>query len=91
MSSKTLWHSGSPPLREQFTAEIRGHRLRREIVTTALVNEIVDKAGITHLFRPGGQRLVDRRRVPGRTSWRIEVFGMDDIFERILQAPAAYR
>ena len=77
------------PLREQFTAEIRGHRLRREIVTTALVNEIVDKAGITHLFRLGEGSGSSTEESARAYVVATEVFGMDDIFERILHAPAA--
>ncbi|WP_347954505.1 NAD-glutamate dehydrogenase [Gordonia aichiensis] len=38
------------PLRTRFDAGIRGHRLRREIVTTVLVNRIVADGGMTHLF-----------------------------------------
>ncbi|GFG51076.1 NAD-glutamate dehydrogenase [Mycolicibacterium agri] len=38
-------------LREQFGAEIRSHQLRREIVSTMLVNELVDAAGITYVYR----------------------------------------
>jgi len=38
------------PLRD-FTAEIRGHQLRREIVSTMLVNDLVDTAGLTYAFR----------------------------------------
>jgi len=39
------------PLRERFTPEIRTHQLRREIVTTMLVNDLVDTAGISYAFR----------------------------------------
>jgi glutamate dehydrogenase len=39
------------PLREQFTPEIRTHQLRREIITTMLVNDVVDTAGITYVYR----------------------------------------
>lgn len=38
-------------LREQFSREIRGHQLRREIVTTMLVNDLVDTSGITYAYR----------------------------------------
>jgi glutamate dehydrogenase len=38
-------------LREQFTADIRGHQLRREIVTTMLVNDLVDTSGISYAYR----------------------------------------
>ncbi len=39
------------PLRERFTPEIRMHQLRREIVTTMLINDLVDVAGIGYAFR----------------------------------------
>ncbi|MGE2723798.1 NAD-glutamate dehydrogenase [Mycolicibacterium pulveris] len=38
-------------LREQFSSEIRGHQLRREMVTTMLVNDVVDVSGITYVYR----------------------------------------
>jgi glutamate dehydrogenase len=39
------------PLRDQFTPEIRTHQLRREIITTMLVNDVIDTAGITYVYR----------------------------------------
>ena len=39
------------PLRERFPAAIAEHPLRREILTTLLVNEAVDAAGVTYSFR----------------------------------------
>nr|WP_308258036.1 NAD-glutamate dehydrogenase [Pseudonocardia lacus] len=39
------------PLRERFPAAVAQHPLRREIVTTQLVNEMVDNAGTTYAFR----------------------------------------
>ncbi|MGB0877221.1 MAG: NAD-glutamate dehydrogenase [Mycobacterium sp.] len=38
-------------LREQFGSEIRSHQLRREIVATMLVNDLVDTAGISYAYR----------------------------------------
>ncbi|MGV0806688.1 NAD-glutamate dehydrogenase [Mycolicibacterium setense] len=38
-------------LREQFTGEIRSHQLRREIVTTMLINDLVDTSGISYAYR----------------------------------------
>jgi glutamate dehydrogenase len=40
-------------VRERFGAAVRQHPLRREIVTTLLVNEMVDGAGMTYAFRLG--------------------------------------
>jgi glutamate dehydrogenase len=39
------------PLRERFPQAIADHPLRREILTTLLVNETVDAAGMTYAFR----------------------------------------
>jgi len=39
------------PLREKFAAQMDGHPLRREIITTAVVNDMVDRSGTTFLFR----------------------------------------
>ena len=39
------------PLREKFAAEMGEHRLHREIITTAVVNDMVDRSGITFAFR----------------------------------------
>ncbi len=41
------------PLRERFPTAIAGHPLRREIVVTMLVNEMVDGAGLSYAFRLG--------------------------------------
>ena len=38
-------------LRDQFGTEIRSHQLRREIVATMLVNDLVDTAGISYAYR----------------------------------------
>jgi glutamate dehydrogenase len=39
------------PLRQRYAARMSGHRLRREIITTAVVNDMVDRSGITFTFR----------------------------------------
>jgi glutamate dehydrogenase len=39
------------PLRERFAGRMDSHPLRREIVTTMVVNDMVDRSGITFLFR----------------------------------------
>ena len=40
-----------PTLRDNFAGDIRQHQLRREIVTTMLVNDLVDTSGITYAYR----------------------------------------
>jgi glutamate dehydrogenase len=39
------------PLRESFAGQMRSHPLRREIITTEVVNDMVDRSGTTFLFR----------------------------------------
>ncbi|GGK98958.1 NAD-glutamate dehydrogenase [Mangrovihabitans endophyticus] len=39
------------PLRTRFADRMAGHRLRREIITTSLVNEVVNRGGTTFVFR----------------------------------------
>jgi glutamate dehydrogenase len=39
------------PLRDRYADEIREHRLRREIITTQVANELVNGSGTTFLFR----------------------------------------
>ena len=42
-----------PPLPERYSARMRGHRLRREIISTVVANQLVDRAGMTFAFRLG--------------------------------------
>ncbi|HEY2079884.1 MAG TPA: NAD-glutamate dehydrogenase [Streptosporangiaceae bacterium] len=39
------------PLREKFSGGMGEHRLHREIITTSVVNDMVDRSGITFAFR----------------------------------------
>jgi glutamate dehydrogenase len=39
------------PLREKFAGQMDAHPLRREIISTAVVNDMVDRSGTTFLFR----------------------------------------
>ncbi len=75
-------------LRERFADAIAGHRLRREIVATSLVNEVVDRAGVTHLFRLGeGSGCTTEEGVRAYVV-AAEIFGTTELFERIRHAPA---
>ena len=54
------------PLRERFADRMAGHRLRREIVTTVLVNEVVNRGGTSFVFRAIEETGASRgRRDPG--------------------------
>jgi glutamate dehydrogenase len=74
------------PLRERFTPEIRSHQLRRELVSTMLINDLVDAAGISYSFRiteDVGVASVDAVRTYAATD---AIFGVDDIWRRIRAA-----
>ena len=42
-----------PPLPERYSQRMRSHRLRREIISTVVANQLVDRAGTTFAFRLG--------------------------------------
>ena len=66
-------------LRDRFAPEIRSHQLRREIVTTMLVNDLVDTAGISYAYRiteDVGVGTVDAVRTYVATD---AIFGVGDV------------
>jgi glutamate dehydrogenase len=73
-------------LRDRFGTEIRSHQLRREIVTTMLVNDMVDTAGISYAYRiteDVGVTPVDAVRAYVATD---EIFGVGDVWRQIRAA-----
>ena len=73
-------------LRERFGQEIRSHQLRREIVTTVLVNDVVDTGGITYAYRVTedvGVKPVDAIRTYVATD---AIFGVGELWRQIRAA-----
>ena len=71
------------PLRERFADQLGAHRLRREIITTSVINEMVDTGGSTFLFRLGEETGLP---VPDITrAWLVarEVFGMRVFWQQV--------
>jgi glutamate dehydrogenase len=71
------------PLRFAYADEMGRHPLRREIITTAIVNAMVDRSGITFLFRMNeetGASVPDMSR-----AWLVahEVFDMAGFFAQV--------
>ncbi|HUR76020.1 MAG TPA: NAD-glutamate dehydrogenase [Sporichthya sp.] len=80
-------------LQERFAAGIAAHPLRREILTTAVVNDLVNDAGITFLHRlveESAAPLVDiaRAYVVARDAFDLEPF-REDVAALDNQVPAA--
>ncbi len=70
-------------LRDTFAADIRNHQLRREIVTTMLVNDVVDTGGITFAYRVTedvGVGYVDAVRTFAATD---AIFGIGEVWRSI--------
>jgi glutamate dehydrogenase len=71
------------PMRERFAAAIRQHPLRREIIVTQVVNELVNAAGITFYHRVSqetGASEVDLVRAHQVCS---QVYGSRELLEQI--------
>ncbi|MFF2087175.1 NAD-glutamate dehydrogenase [Nocardia sp. NPDC058176] len=76
------------PLRERFGAAIKKHRLRREIVTTMLVNEVVDYAGITYAHRLNEEVGASTSDTVRAFAAATEIFELHDVWARIRGADA---
>ncbi|MEB3061717.1 NAD-glutamate dehydrogenase [[Mycobacterium] zoologicum] len=73
-------------LQQRFADEIRSHQLRREIVATMLINDVVDTAGITYAYRitvDAGVDLIDAVRAYVATD---AIFGVGELWRRIRAA-----
>ena len=70
-------------VRERFPAAIARHPLRREIVTTLLVNEMVDGAGITYAFRLGEELSASAADAVRAYAVATAVFDLPALWERL--------
>jgi len=64
------------PLRDRFAGAIREHPLRREITTTLLVNEVVDRGGITYAYRLAEELAVSAADAARAYSVAVAVFDL---------------
>ncbi|MDL9938536.1 NAD-glutamate dehydrogenase [Gordonia sp. ABSL1-1] len=76
------------PLRTKYAEAIRSHRLRREIVATTLVNDVVEQGGVTHLYRLGEGSGCTTDEAVRAYVVTDRVFGLDDLFARIRHTAA---
>ena len=73
------------PLRERFTGEMATHPLRREIVTTQVVNDAVNRGGSTFVFRATEETGADPVDVVRAYVVVREVFGLRDRWREVEQ------
>jgi glutamate dehydrogenase len=71
------------PLRQRYASRMGSHRLHREIITTAVVNDMVDHSGVTFVFRLNEETGAS---VPDITAaWLVarEVFDMPGFWQQV--------
>jgi glutamate dehydrogenase len=71
------------PLRVAYAAEMADHPLRREIITTALVNDMVNRSGITFLFRMNEETGASVPDISGAWLVAREVFDMAGFWAQV--------
>ncbi|MFG2057026.1 NAD-glutamate dehydrogenase [Micromonospora sp. NPDC048930] len=71
------------PLRERFAHRMGQHRLRRDIVTTVLVNEAINRGGITFVFRVVEETAASAADVLRAYVVVREVFGLSAIWDAV--------
>ncbi|MEV6298497.1 NAD-glutamate dehydrogenase [Actinoplanes sp. NPDC051861] len=68
------------PLRERFASRMAGHRLRREIISTALVNEVVNRGGTSFVYRAMEESGASAADVARAYVVVRDVYGLDKIW-----------
>ncbi len=72
-----------PPVRGGCTDLMRDHRLRREIIATAVANQMVDRAGTTFAFRLGEETGAPPDVLARGYAVAREVFDMRSFWEKV--------
>ncbi|WP_026343264.1 NAD-glutamate dehydrogenase [Nocardia sp. BMG111209] len=76
------------PLRDRFAAAIKKHRLRREILATMMVNEMVDYGGITYAFRLGEEIGATGSDAVRAFAAATTIFDLSAVWDRIRETSA---
>lgn len=70
-------------LREKFPEQIDGHALRREIITTLLVNDTVNTGGSTFLHRLREETGASTEEIVRAQLSAREIFGLDEVWDAV--------
>jgi glutamate dehydrogenase len=81
--ARTLTDYFPAAVRERYPTELAAHPLRREIVTNAVVNSMVNRGGITFAFRAEEEAGATPERVARAFVACREIFGLADYVRRI--------
>jgi glutamate dehydrogenase len=71
------------PLPARYSKQMRGHRLRREIVATVVANQLVDRGGTTFAFRLGEETGATTSHLARAFTVAREVFEMRSFWDAV--------
>jgi glutamate dehydrogenase len=77
------------PMRGPFAAQIRSHRLRREMIATSLANRMVNRLGMVHPFELAEEEGVGLAEVAGAFVVAERLFGLDALWRELDSAAMA--
>ncbi|MEU5582947.1 NAD-glutamate dehydrogenase [Streptomyces huasconensis] len=81
---RRLLHAYFPKaLREKFPEQIDGHALRREIITTVLVNDTVNAGGSTFLHRLREETGASLEEIVRAQLAAREIFGLSEVWDAV--------
>ncbi|MET7515844.1 NAD-glutamate dehydrogenase [Streptomyces sp. NPDC005480] len=81
---RRLLHAYFPQaLRERFTDAVDGHALRREIITTVLVNDTVNTGGSTFLHRLREESGASLEEIVRAQLAAREIFGLGEVWDAV--------
>jgi glutamate dehydrogenase len=80
---QTLTDYFPEPLREEYATQLASHPLRREIITNAVVNSMVNRGGITFAFRAGEETGAGPEQIARAFVVCREVFGLPSYVKEI--------
>ncbi|MEU8486558.1 NAD-glutamate dehydrogenase [Streptomyces sp. NPDC048641] len=81
---RTLLHAYFPQaLRERFSEAVDGHALRREIITTVLVNDTVNTGGSTLLHRLREETGASLEEIVRAQLAAREIFGLGEVWDAV--------
>jgi glutamate dehydrogenase len=79
----TLQRYFPPLIAERFAAELADHPLRREIITTGVVNDMINRSGTTFVHRATEETGVDQAQITRAYAIVREVFGLPRLWRDI--------
>ncbi|MFI5845099.1 NAD-glutamate dehydrogenase [Catenuloplanes sp. NPDC051500] len=82
-TTEVLTHYFPTALRERYADRMPGHRLRREIVTTSLVNEVVNRGGTSFVYRAMDESGASAADVIRAYTVVRDVFGLRDLWAAV--------